>query len=148
MLRPNGESGLEHEPLLKARRGAVRENEPEQVEFRVTGGVEGGRVPGQDQLRKLNLVDFDRAYLIAQFDGPGSLVLGARAGRHGSERSRDDLLGRLRVEVSGDDEGCVRGHVEASEEGHDVLHCCRLQVLVAADDRVVVGVIGRVEQRR
>ncbi len=79
--------------------------------------------------------------------------LGLRRGGRGepprgeaAEERHDRRARGLRIEITGDDEREVVGHVEAIEEGLHVGHARRLEVLVRADHRVVVRVALGPEQ--
>jgi hypothetical protein len=141
-----GQLEVEHQALDQPARTAVGQDPRHQVEVRGLGGHRPRAGPDQEELAVLDLVGRQPPDLALLRHRRRLAVLGERLRRDCAEGLRDQLLHRRRVEVAGDDQAGVARDVVRREEVLDVLQRRSLQVLVAADHRVLVGVARRVQR--
>ncbi|MFT3764907.1 MAG: hypothetical protein QM820_05225 [Minicystis sp.] len=134
------------ERLVEPARLALLEDRRGQIQLRVARREARRAVPGHDDLGQLDVVGHRLAHHARELGRRRLLHLGDRHLGDPAEEPLDVGARLLRIEVARDHDRGVVGHVPAREERFDVVDRRRLQVLVRADDRVVVRVARRVHQ--
>ena len=137
-----------NEALVEARVLAAREQVRHDVHLGVAGLQERRRVPRQEQARQLHAIG-DRLLLDAVENRRRRVDRRHRlAGRHVAEPLLDQLAGAGDVDVAGDHEARVAGHVVGAEEPRDVLEARRGEIFHRSDRRPAIRMSGRIEHRR
>ena len=143
-----GETLLEYERAIEARRLAAGEHFGDEIELRVAGREQRRRVPGEVEPRQLDAILQHHARLAG-----ANVRRRAREGRRllaGLELA-EVVLGQaqrlVRLDVASDRQRRVRGPVVGLEERAHVLDARRGDVLGGADRQPVIGMIRRIERR-